>query len=798
MSLDTDEKNASMKKPFPFLCLFGGIFLILALITHIGAQPLTLKGQVIDAETGTALADANLISGEVGTITDDQGYFELNISPGDSLTASFIGYQSVRLSTTDPFITIRLRPIVLEAQEVMVVSGLREEMLSDVPSSVTVLDQGSLRSATGHHFQNLIQVVPNLNWAGGTSRPRYFQIRGMGERSRYAGEGPPNSSVGFLLDDVDLSGLGTAGVLFDLDQIEVFKGPQSTIFGPNAMAGLISLQSADPSNVFGHSTAATLGTDALLHYSGVLNTPLNENLAVRAGYHSARSDGFRKNEFLDTDDTNRRRENFTRVKLRYILDSGLTLLGTLFRADMNNGYDAWTPDNNEEMTTYADNPGKDHQQTSAFSLKARLPLRPIDAELVSTTTYSETDLEYSYDSDWGNDGYWRQEPYNFDPEEQGWNYTFFDRTRRDRSTFTQEVRLLKSDPGSGKGNVIIGAYFKNLDESDAASGYLFGGDASDLNSTFDITNQAFYGQYSRDLSDGLRLAINLRLDRNATTYMGISKPDSIRIDFDVAQWLSGGKISLTHQLTSERTIYGAVSRGYKAGGVNQHPYLSTRNRPFDPEYITNLEAGYRSSGRRFTTFLTLFHSMRSQQQVELSDQQNPGDPNSFFYFVANAAGGSSSGIELEQSYRPIPGVRLFGSLGYLKTHVDSYRFQTAAGEVVTLGDRAAAHAPEYTLRIGAEYRHWKGFFSRLEISAMDEFLFSDSHDQISAPYQLVNSSIGYRTDRWTVTLWGRNLLDERYVTRGFYFGLEPPDYADKLYLSYGDPRQLGLSVSTHL
>ena len=82
------------------------------------------------------------------------------------------------------------------------------------------------------------------------------------------------------------------------------------------------------------------------------------------------------------------------------------------------------------------------------------------------------------------------------------------------------------------------------------------------------------------------------------------------------------------------------------------------------------------------------------------------------------------------------------------------------------------------------------------MTATDAFFHSDSHDQESDTYQLFHGRIGYRRGAHTFTLWGRNLLDERYTTRGFFFGLAPPNYAKTLYKSYGAPRQLGLSLST--
>jgi len=106
-------------------------------------------------------------------------------------------------------------------ESITVTASLREATQLATAGSVTVLDQALLQEVGQQHLESVLQLVPNLNWAGGTSRPRYFQIRGIGERSQY--EGAPNPSVGFLVDDIDFSGMGGIATLYDTRQVEVLR-----------------------------------------------------------------------------------------------------------------------------------------------------------------------------------------------------------------------------------------------------------------------------------------------------------------------------------------------------------------------------------------------------------------------------------------------------------------------------------------------------------------------------------------------------------------------------------------------
>src|SRR5688500_10957240 len=142
-------------------------------------------------------------------------------------------------------------------EEIVVTATLKQQSLLDAPVSVTVLDERTLREAGRQHFEDVLSAVPNLHYAGGTSRPRFFQIRGIGEREEY--QGAPNPSVGFLIDEIDFSGIGMPATLFDVERIEVLRGPQGLHYGANALGGLIVMKGRDPERELGFSTEASLG-----------------------------------------------------------------------------------------------------------------------------------------------------------------------------------------------------------------------------------------------------------------------------------------------------------------------------------------------------------------------------------------------------------------------------------------------------------------------------------------------------------------------------------------------------------
>ena len=765
-------------------------FFFLTLFTQFLIAQIT--GIVTDKKSGEPILGVNVVAGEKGTFTNERGEFQLDVPRGIKLEFSHIGYQTQTIKAHNNMSVAMIEAVIM-SKEIIVRAGLSDESLQKVASSVTVITGDHIRETGADHFQSLTEQIPNLNWAGGTSRPRYFQIRGIGERSHYFGEGPPNFSVGFVLDDMDLSGLGMVGLLYDIDQIEIFKGPQSSVYGPNAMAGLISLKSTDPTDHFEMRTSTSFGSDN--HYGGssVMNVHFMKNMNIRLTGIYNYSDGFRENVSLKIIDTNKRKEAFSRMKLSYDPNNRLSILATLIYIKLENGYDAWAPDNNTDFKTYSNDKGEDSQRTYGYSLRANFEASE-NLSITSITSFTETDLVHAYDGDWADSTYWHDN-HDFDPAVEGWAYEFYDKNERNRANLSQEIRL-------SMGSIILGGYFKHLIEQDEAKGYLFGGVATDAISHYDFQATAGYAQYGLDLTSSLKLKANVRFENNSIIYDGSSQGFNDYwekiflppIHFNIDHSMLGYRAAL-HYLKDEYTsFYGSVSQGYKSGGVNQQPYLSDISRPYEPEFIQNFEIGLKHATDKYRTQLSVFYGQRKDQQVSVSSQQVEGDPNSFLYYTGNAGSGTIQGFEWENMLNVSSNLSMDASLGYLKTWVEKFIYFASEGMETSGGDREAAMSPIITGSIRLNYSNDSGIFGSVRTSYKSGYFYSDSHNEKAEPYTLTNLALGKSFGKTTAKIWIRNAFDERFTTRGFYFGLIPPNYPDQLWKSYGDPRQIGVSM----
>ena len=266
-------------------------FILISCSSTLFAQ---ISGIVTDSISGEPIENVNITDGIIGTTTNSTGDFFIDVPIGTELEFSHIAYQSI-LQPTEDGALVKLILGVIESNQIIVRAGLSDESLQNAVTSIHVFTDDKIRESGANHFQILTEQIPNFNWSGGTSRPRYFQIRGIGERSHYFGEGPPNFSVGFVMDDMDFSGLGMVGNLYDMDQIEIFRGPQSSVYGSNALAGLISIKSKDPIDQFEMGVSTTTGSDNHFGINNFINLKASDGLNIRFSGNYNYNDGFREN-----------------------------------------------------------------------------------------------------------------------------------------------------------------------------------------------------------------------------------------------------------------------------------------------------------------------------------------------------------------------------------------------------------------------------------------------------------------------------------------------------------------------
>ena len=673
-------------------------------------------------------------------------------------------------------------------EEIVVTATFRGESVADLPVSATVLGPTQLAAGGAQHFEDVIREVPNLNLSGEGSRARYFQLRGIGELEQYADA--PQTVIGFIVDDVDFSGLGSIATLFDIDRVEVLRGPQGTRYGANALGGLIYLRSTEPTDRFAADFETTAGSDDAEGLGAAVGGPLGKNLAARGAIYRFSSDGFRHNAYLNRDDTYGRDELSAHGKLHWTPTEKLDVELAGLYVDVDNGYDAWAVDNG--FTTYTDKPGRDAQRSVAGSMRVHATFDRFD--LVSISGAANTDAQFSFDADWGNPAYWA--PYVYD---------YVTSNQRTRRTYNQELRFL-GKPGAiakGRGDWLAGVYTLRLQEGNdhLDVGVLDDGIYctpctldSPVVSDYNATNVAAFGQIDLALSQRLGVVAGLRWERRDAGYT-----DTSGNRFDPVDDMLGGELAFTWHLDDHRSTYLRLARGYKAGGFNielagvdfsQITTLTPDQIQFSPETLVSLEAGFKAetADERLTADLSVFVDDRRNQQIKIPLQLTLGDPSSFLLLTFNAERSNLHGFEASLDWRPYERVSLSATLGALRTDIQQFSVYPA------LEGREEAHAPHYTFSVDAEYRAPSGWWGKLGVSGMDAFYYDYSFDHRSTPYSLLDLGAGRDFGPWQVSLWVRNALNERYYVRGFYFGDVPPDFPNQLYTRLGDPRHYGVTV----
>ena len=365
-----------------------------------------------------------------------------------------------------------------DLERIVVTGDFQRESIQTLSASASLFSKDEINQRGASYLDEMLGSTANVNFTSGASRGRYIQIRGVGLRSQFVD--PINPSVGLVIDGINYSGLGGSSLLFDIDQVEIYRGPQGTRFGADGMAGMIQMESAQATADPSLKLQVGMGTYNSREAGLAASAGLTDDTSARVSYFRRKSDGYVDNLYLN-DETQQQDEQVARFKLNSQLTEHLNTELNLHYIDINNGYDAFTLDNSRNSV--ADEPGQDNQQSYAIGINNTYT--GFDAFDVSLNLSAiDTELLYSFDEDWVcNDA---SEPQLCAAGLHPWGYSSTDVYTRDRDDQSANLQF-----NSKTGNWVAGVYYQNRDvDLERVYTWL----ASPFASTYETSNVAVYGE----------------------------------------------------------------------------------------------------------------------------------------------------------------------------------------------------------------------------------------------------------------------------------------------------------------
>ncbi len=679
---------------------------------------------------------------------------------------------------------------VFALEEIIVTSQRRAERLQDVPISITAFSASEIEKRGFRTALDLAGTTPNLQIKApqGYGKPTIF-IRGMGFNDFNA---TAVGAVGVYNDEVYIGGASNQLFqAFDLERIEVLRGPQGTLYGRNTTGGAINFISKAPTDEVEASASLSYARFNTIDAEGAVSGPLIDGkLTARLSGIYGRTDGYERNLF-DNSDIGEYNKWASRLLLNFTpaenLDFLLNVHGGKISGDGKpihneglgpNGFDLFgykEGDNFYEGSYSAELDGR----VKSFGTSLRTTVSFDGFDLISITAFETVKSDGVADAD--------ASPMDF-----------LTLIRDDKqSQFSQELRL--GSNSDGPLDWIVGAYY--YDENlEAESIYDVGQFLRDLGQMpnpadpnaplriaqpfeQDTRSYAAFGQASYGLTDQLTLNVGLRYTYDKKSFDFRTYADEPTLGFaeiipafsiDRNSDAVTGRAGLDYQITSDAMVYASYNRGYKSGGFNGGALFDPREAaPFDPEKVNAYEAGFKTVwlDGRLTVNGSLFYNKFSDLQVFRFVESGVGLP---ITLIDNAASATIKGGELEALFMPVERMRVEMGLGILDATYDSFiTLSPDSGggfsETNLSGNRLVA-APKVTFSGAVEYGvqvsgDWV-ITPRAEWSYRSRQFFDTSNDPVLSQdgYWLANASLQLDSDssNWSVMFWGKNIFGKKY------------------------------------
>jgi len=628
-------------------------------------------------------------------------------------------------------------------EEITVTAQKSKENLQDVPISVTVLDTESIADMNIGSIHDVAPYTPNFLLFS----PGGFGILSPSIRGMFSNPETISTSVGMYVDGVPvLNTIGYDLILEDIERIEILKGPQGTLYGKNAEAGVINVITRKPERTPAAKVSTEFGSDNKRQYSANLSTPvLKDQLFIGLSGRFYEKDGFLENIYFNKTE-NDRENRFGKIYLNYTptdrLDISLISL-KLERDDGGISLNAVTADDSRQTRSNAE--AYCQLETLSHSLKISYDFNEFNFE--SVTSYKEEKDKRLTDMDFTSATY---------------NHGGFDSTYEN---LTQELRL---NWKKEKFNLLSGLYVDKGDYNIVHSSN-YGNGLIWTKQNADDFSLGIFSHITYLINDKLSLSGGLRFDKDTREL----SEDAKHIDLDNSYSEISPKIAVEYKITPDVMTYATIAKGYKSGGF--YMFAPEGLYKYDKETLWNYEMGVKSAllNNSLLFNMSVYYMDISDMQVHtaISDRQG---------YISNAASASSQGAELEMQYKLTPEIRLFMSAGYNATKFDKFRDYKGDYE-----DNYSPFAPAYNYSVGGQYRSHAGYFARLDLTGYGKMYLDKANEYEKSAYSLVNGKIGYETEHFDIYLYGKNIFDVKYDDKGYYGFVT--------YLS--DPREFGIQVT---
>jgi iron complex outermembrane receptor protein len=677
----------------------------------------------------------------------------------------------------DGAVRVRLPVLTVTAQK-------EAENPQEAPVSVTVVTREVLESADIRSVGEAAAYAPNTFFSD-------FSARKLSNaRFRGIGASPANPAVTTYIDGVPQLNANSSSIdLLGVEQIEFVRGPQSALFGRNTIGGLINVSSARPSlTEWGGSLVGPLGNFTTAEGRFTASGPLVANrlgLAIAAGY--AGRGGFTTNQRTGND-LDSRSATFAKTQLLWIpaaaWETRFILTGERAR-DGDYAFNDLDALRARPFTASRDFEGHTYRDIVAPTVLVRRAGRSIDVSASTGFVWWETDDVTDLD-------------YTALPlVTRANNERDFQFTEEVRFASTEDARVVLSDAVTLTWQAGVSAFTQSYDQ-DAVNSFspfvlspfvAFPVDQRSPRAALDDRGIGAYGEATFTIGGRFDGTVGVRGDfehKEAVldTFFAPAIAPAVRVSAEESYGDVSPQFTAAYRATPRATAYATAARGFKAGGFNA---ASPRgDEAYSEEHSWNYEGGVKTLwfADRLSVNAAAFYLTWSDMQVNLPNPFVPGQ-----FFISNAAGATSKGLEIEMNARLAPGCDLFAGLGYTNARFES---DSVSGGLA-VGGRRLSNTPNYTADFGGQYTvaltGTTNVYGRAEFSFKGDYYYDDGNTQEQEAYALANFRAGVRGRAIFAEVWTKNAFDTKYIPVAFaYPGLAPSGFIGE----NGAPRTLGV------